>query len=93
VRGCKLTRSPLALAAIAAIKQGVALYKDIKQTGGELHKITKEISGYIGQFFEAHEEVKKEAEEQKRNPPKSKSLKTQALENVFNQDRVRETSC
>ena len=70
---------------MAAIKQGVALYKDIKQTGGELHKITKEISGYIGQFFEAHEDVKKEAEEQKRNPPKNKSLKAQALENVFNQ--------
>ena len=63
----------------------MALYKDIKQTGGELHKITKEISGFIGQFFEAHEEVKKDAAEQKRNPPKNKSLKTQALENVFNQ--------
>ena len=75
----------LALAAIGAIKQGVSLYKDIKQTGGELHKITKEISGFIGQFFEAHEEVKKQAEEQKRNPPKNKSLKAQALENVFNQ--------
>jgi len=75
----------LALAAIASIKQGVSLYKDIKQTGGELGKITKEISGFIGQFFEAHEEVKKEAEEQKRNPPKAKSLKSQALDNVFNQ--------
>ena len=75
----------LALAAIASIKSGVALYKDIKQTGGELAKITKEISGFIGQFFEAHEEVKKEAEEQKRNPPKNKSLKAQALKNVFNQ--------
>jgi hypothetical protein len=75
----------LALAAIASIKQGVALYKDIKQTGGELAKITKEISGFIGQFFEAHEEVKKQAEETKKNPPKTKSLKSQALDNVFNQ--------
>ena len=75
----------MALAAIASIKQGVALYKDIKQTGGELGKITKEISVFIGQFFEAHEEVKKDAEEQKRNPPKTKSLKAQALDNVFNQ--------
>lgn len=75
----------LALAAIASIKQGVALYKDIKQTGGEVAKITKEISGYIGQFFEAHEEVKKQAEETKNNPPKTKSLKSQALDNVFNQ--------
>mgnify|MGYP003632257643 CR=1 FL=1 len=75
----------LALAAIAGIKQGVALYKDAKATGSDLYKVTKEISGFIGQFFEAHEEVKKEVKRQELNPPKDKSLKAQALENVFNQ--------
>jgi len=75
----------LALAAIAGIKQGIALYKDAKATGSDLYKITKEISGFIGQFFEAHEEVKKEVKRQELNPPKEKSLKAQALENVFNQ--------
>jgi len=42
-----------------------------------------EISGYIGKFFDAHEQVKAAALEQKRNPPKGKSLKAQALDNIF----------
>jgi len=75
----------LALTAIAGIKQGIALYKDAKATGTDLYKVTKEISGFIGQFFEAHEEVKKEVKRNELNPPKEKSLKAQALENVFNQ--------
>jgi hypothetical protein len=61
------------------------LYKDAKATGSDLYKITKEISGFIGQFFEAHEEVKKDVKRDELNPPKEKSLKAQALENVFNQ--------
>ena len=61
------------------------MYKDAKATGSDLYKVTKEISGFIGQFFEAHEEVKKEVKRQELNPPKEKSLKAQALENVFNQ--------
>jgi len=75
----------LALTAIAGIKQGIALYKDAKAAGTDLYKVTKEISGFIGQFFEAHEEVKKEVKRDELNPPKEKSLKAQALENVFNQ--------
>jgi hypothetical protein len=73
----------LALAAIAGIKQGVSLYKDAKAAGTDLYKITKEISGFIGQLFDAHEEVKKEVKRQELDPPKTKSLKAQALENVF----------
>lgn len=42
-----------------------------------------EISGYIGKFFDAHEQVKTAAAEQKKNPPKGKSLKAQALDNIF----------
>ena len=61
------------------------MYKDAKATGSDLYKITKEISGFIGQLFEAHEEVKKEVKRNELNPPKEKSLKAQALENVFNQ--------
>ena len=75
----------MALTAIAGIKQGIAIYKDAKATGSDLYKVTKEISGFIGQFFEEHEEVKKEVKRQELNPPKEKSLKAQALENVFNQ--------
>ena len=61
------------------------MYKDAKAAGSDLYKVTKEISGFIGQFFEAHEEVKKEVKRNELNPPKEKSLKAQALENVFNQ--------
>jgi hypothetical protein len=75
----------LALAAIAGIKQGVAMYKDAKAAGTDLYKITKEISGFIGQFFDAHEEVKKDVKRQELDPPKTKSMKAQALENVFHQ--------
>jgi hypothetical protein len=42
-----------------------------------------EISGYIGKFFDAHEQVKAASAEQKKNPPKGKSLKAQALDNIF----------
>ena len=61
------------------------MYKDAKATGSDLYKVTKEISGFIGQFFEAHEEVQKEVKRNELNPPKEKTLKAQALENVFNQ--------
>ena len=83
--GYEIEPITLALAAISGIKSGIALYKDAKATGSDLYKITKEISGFIGQFFEAHEEVKKEVKRNEINPPKEKSLKAQALENVFNQ--------
>jgi hypothetical protein len=75
----------LALAAIAGIKQGVALYKDAKAAGTDVYKITKEITGFIGQLFDSHEEIKKEVKRQELDPPKTKSLKAQALENVFHQ--------
>ena len=42
-----------------------------------------EISSYIGKFFDAHEQVKAVSAEQKKNPPKGKSLKAQALDNIF----------
>ena len=63
----------------------MALYKDAKAAGTDLYKITKEISGFIGQFFDAHEEVKKDVKRQELDPPKTKSMKAQALENVFHQ--------
>ncbi len=63
----------------------MALYKDAKAAGTDLYKITKEISGFIGQFFDSHEEIKKEVKKQELDPPKTKSMKAQALENVFHQ--------
>jgi hypothetical protein len=63
----------------------VALYKEAKAAGTDLYKITKEITGFIGQLFDSHEEIKKEVKRQELDPPKTKSLKAQALENVFHQ--------
>lgn len=61
----------------------MALYKDAKAVSKDVTNITMEISGYIGKFFDAHEQVKAAAVEQKKNPPKNKSLKAQALDNIF----------
>jgi hypothetical protein len=61
------------------------MYKDAKSVAKDVSSITMEISGHIGKFFDAHEQVKAAAEEQKKNPPKGKSLKAQALDNVFKQ--------
>jgi hypothetical protein len=60
----------LALAAIAGIKQSVALYKDAKAAGTDLYKITKEISGFIGQFFDSHEEIKKKSKNKNLTRPR-----------------------
>jgi hypothetical protein len=75
----------LAFTALAAIKQGVAFYKDAKAAGSDVTKIAREISGYIGNLFDSQEQVKQTIEEQKKNPPKNKSLKAQALDNIINQ--------
>lgn len=75
----------IAFTAIAAIKQGVAFYKDAKAAGNDVSKIAREISGYIGKFFDAQEQVKQVVEEEKKSPPKNKSLKAQALNNILNQ--------
>ena len=59
------------------------MYKDAKAVAKDVSSITMEISGHIGKFFDAHEQVKAAAIEQKKNPPKGKSLKAQALDNIF----------
>ena len=73
----------MAFTALAAIKQGVAFYKDAKAAGNDVTKIAREISGYIGNLFEAQEQVKQVVAEEKKKP--SKSLKSQALDNILNQ--------
>jgi hypothetical protein len=73
----------LAFTALAAIKQGVAFYKDAKAAGNDVSKIAREISGYIGSFFDAQEQVKQVIQEEKKKP--QKSLKAQALDNILNQ--------
>jgi cell shape-determining protein MreC len=74
--------------AFSAVKSGVAAYKEIKQTGGEVVKIVNELSGALGSFFDHQEQAKKVDEELKKNPPKGKSLQAIALENVLRRKQL-----
>ena len=69
--------------AFSAVKSGVAAYKEIKQTGGEVVGIVNELSGALGSFFDHQDQAKKADEALKKNPPKGKSLQAIALENVL----------
>jgi len=71
------------LAVLSAVKQGVAMYKEFKNTGKEAFGVMQEISQGLGSFFEHSEKAHKELKEREKNPPKGKSIQTQALENVL----------
>ena len=78
----------LALAALSAVKQGIALYKDAKSTGSEIIEITRELSTSLGSFFDHQEQAIKQDEKTKKNPPKGKSLQAIALENVLRRKQL-----
>ena len=71
------------LAVLSAVKQGVAMYKEFKNTGKEAFGVMQEISQGLGSFFEHSEKAHKELKEREKNPTKGKSIQTQALENVL----------
>jgi hypothetical protein len=74
----------VALGAISAIKSGIALYKEAKAVGKDLAAIRQDMVSALGSLFDAHEQVKVEAEKQKSAPKsKTKSLQSEALERVF----------
>jgi len=74
--------------AFSAVKSGVAAYKEIKQTGGEVVGIVNELSGALGSFFDHQDQAKKADAELKKNPPKGKSLQAIALENVLRKKQL-----
>ena len=74
--------------AFSAVKSGVAAYKEIKQTGGEVVGIVNELSNALGSFFDHQETAKKADSELKKNPPKGKSLQAIALENVLRRKQL-----
>jgi len=78
----------LAMMAFSAVKSGVAAYKEIKQTGGEVVQIVNELSGALGSFFDHQDAAKKADAELKKNPPKGKSLQAIALENVLRKKQL-----
>jgi hypothetical protein len=73
----------LCLGVLSAVKQGVAMYKEYKAVGKEAYGVMQEISTGLGSFFEHQEKAHTQIQELEKNPPKGKSLQTQALENVL----------
>lgn len=80
----------LAISAVSAIKQGVAIYKDAKNVGKEVFGIYAELSEGVGNFFDHQEKAHKEIKEKEKNPPKGKSIKAQALENVIKKKQLQQ---
>ena len=80
----------LAISAVSAIKQGVAIYKDAKNVGKEVYGIYAELSEGVGNFFDHQENAHKELKEKEKNPPKGKSIKAQALENVIKKKQLQQ---
>jgi hypothetical protein len=78
----------LAMMAFSAVKSGVSAYKEIKSTGGEVVHIVNELSGALGSFFDHQDNVVKQAEERKKNPPRGKSIQSIALENVLQKKQL-----
>ena len=80
----------LAISDVSAIKQGVAIYKDAKNVGKEVFGIYAELSEGVGNFFDHQEKAHKEIKEKEKNPPKGKSIKAQALENVIKKKQLQQ---
>ena len=78
----------LAISAVSAIKQGVALYKEAKGVGKEVVEIYSELSNSLGSFFDHQEKAIAEVKHKEKNPPKGKSIKAQALENVIKRKQL-----
>ena len=78
----------LAISTVSAIKQGVALYKEAKGVGKEVVGIYSELSNSLGSFFDHQEKAIAEVKHKEKNPPKGKSIKAQALENVIKRKQL-----
>ena len=78
----------LALMAFGAVKQGVALYKEVSGTAKDVTNIVSDLSKQVGSFFEHQEKAIEDLAEKKKNPPKGVSLQTIALENVLVKKRL-----
>ena len=78
----------LAISAFSAIKQGVAIYKEVAGTAKDVTNIVEDLTKNVGSFFEHQEKAIEHFEEKKKNPPKGVSLQTLALENVIAKKRL-----
>jgi len=80
----------IAMMALSAVKQGVSMYKEYKAVGKEVVGIYTELSDSLGSFFDHQEKAQKDFKEKEKNPPKGKSIKAQALENVLKRKQLQQ---
>jgi hypothetical protein len=78
----------LAMMAFGAIKQGVAVYKEVKGTAHDVHDIVTDMSKHLGDFFDHQEAAIEDFKEKEKNPPKGKSLSVIALDNIIARKRL-----
>jgi hypothetical protein len=78
----------LAMMAFGAIKQGVAIYKEVKGTAHDVHDIVMDLGKHVGDFFDHQEQAIEQQKEIERNPPKGRSLSAIALDNVIARKRL-----
>jgi len=82
--------------AYEGIKTAVDVYKDVKQTGGEVAGIANEVGGLLSKFFhgqdQIEEEHKKKTEETRElaKQGKVKNVTQQAIDNVMHVRQVRQ---
>ena len=74
--------------AFSAIKEGVAIYKEVAGTASDVNEIVTNISNHLGSFFTNQEKAVQELIEKKKNPPKGMSIQALALENVIARKRI-----
>jgi hypothetical protein len=86
-----LTLLAAAKLAAGAIKQGCALYQEYKAQGmelldayGQAKDVVQEISGHLGNFFKAHEQLEKHIHEEELKTKKARDPELSVNQEAFN---------
>jgi len=78
----------LAMMAFGAIKQGVAIYKEVSATAHDVQDIVGDLGKHVGSFFDHQEKAIEELKEKEKNPPKDKSESAMILDNILAKKRL-----
>ena len=78
----------LAMMAFGAIKQGVAIYKEVSTTAHDVQDIVGDLGKHVGSFFDHQEKAIEELREKEKNPPKDRSESSIILDNIFARKRL-----
>lgn len=78
----------LAMMAFGAIKQGVAIYKEVSGTAHDVHSIVSDLGEHVGAFFDHQEKAIEHLKEKEKNPPRDRSESAVALDNILARKRL-----